>query len=160
MTVQIRKVMTVCRCPAAQSVSMSLPRRTCAATTAAVITAIATIGCSPASTYDQRMTYLRKVAGRGVDTYKLLYSQEAQIDKGRCERAFVGNGVINDAPDDVTGGGETPEWRAQVKEFFVDSCISGKPKPVPGDLPDPAASQPSTTPSPTAPSTATPTSTH
>ncbi|YCK40220.1 hypothetical protein ACNF49_41000 [Actinomadura sp. ATCC 39365] len=105
------------------------------------------------------MTYLRKVAGRGVDTYKLLYSQEAQIDKARCERAFVGNGVIDDIPDDVAGGGETAEWRGQVKEFFVDSCISGKPKHVPGDLPDLTATQPSTTPSPAVPSTATPTPT-
>ncbi|MEV0590656.1 hypothetical protein [Nonomuraea cavernae] len=96
------------------------------------------------------MAFLRKSANRGVDTYKLLYSQEAKIDKARCERAFNGSGASSDMPPDMQTGGSTPQWQAQVKEFFVDSCISGKPKPVPGDLPDPSTSPsvPSSTPTP------------
>ncbi|MFG1620170.1 hypothetical protein ACGFI3_46115 [Nonomuraea wenchangensis] len=128
---------------------MSFPRRTHAATiAAAAVIAAAVTGCSQ-STYDERMSFLRKVANRGVDTYKLLYSQESRIDKARCERAFEGNGVSADAPADMATGSRTPAWQAQIKEFFVDSCVSGKPKPVPGDLPDPSASpQASTTASP------------
>ncbi|WP_433357916.1 hypothetical protein ACQP25_45290 (plasmid) [Microtetraspora malaysiensis] len=119
------------------------------AAAAAALTVIA--GCS-SSTYEERLAFLRKVANRGVDTYKLLYSQEARIDKARCERAFDGSGAADDAPPDSSGG-RTPEWRGQVKEFFVDSCLSGKPKPVPGDLPYPASTpaisdSPSATPSP------------
>ncbi|MGV9600715.1 hypothetical protein ACWDR1_29035 [Streptosporangium sandarakinum] len=97
------------------------------------------------------MAFLHKVANRGVDTYKLLYSQDARIDKARCERAFEGSGADGDMPSDVAGGTSTPEWRGQVKEFFVDSCISGKPKPLPKDLP-----YPTTSPSPTTSSTPTP----
>jgi hypothetical protein len=111
--------------------------------------AFAATGCS--ASYDERMAYLRKAAARGVDTYKLLYSQEApRIDKARCERAYVGNGVADEAPwVDASDGAAA--WRAQVKEFFVDSCVSGKPKPVPADLPHPEDSQQSsTTPSPAA----------
>lgn len=112
--------------------------------TAALISSIAVLtGCST-STYEERMAYLRKVANRGVDTYKLLYSQEAHIDKARCARAFEGSGADNDMPRDDAASGVSLEWRAQAEEFFVDSCVSGKPKPVPGDLPYPSASPPTT----------------
>lgn len=92
------------------------------------------------STYDERMAYLKKIAVRGVDTYKLLYSQDARIDKARCKRAFEGGGVGDDMPPDTTSGGMSEVWTAQVEEFFVDSCVSGKPKPVPGETPYPSSS--------------------
>ncbi|MEU4576146.1 hypothetical protein [Nonomuraea sp. NPDC023979] len=98
---------------------------------------------------DERMSYLRKSAGRGVDTYKLLYSQEAKIDKARCERAFDGSGASKDMPPDTDTGHLTAQWRAQVKEFFVDSCLSGKPKPVPGELPNPSTAPSTPSPVPT-----------
>ncbi|MFI7644355.1 hypothetical protein [Nonomuraea sp. NPDC049400] len=97
------------------------------------------------------MTYLRTAAQRGVDTYKLLHSQEAHIDKARCERAYNGSGVIDEAPYVEPSDGREA-WHAQVKEFFVDSCLSGKPKPVPADLSYPEnRPEPSTTTSPTSP---------
>ncbi|MEV4574871.1 hypothetical protein AB0K16_16595 [Nonomuraea jabiensis] len=84
---------------------MSFPRRKSAATiAAAAVITVAVAGCS-SSTYDERMSFLRKVANRGVDIYKLLYSQESRIDKARCERAFEGNGVSADAPADMATGG-------------------------------------------------------
>ncbi|MET7329515.1 hypothetical protein [Nonomuraea sp. NPDC005650] len=91
---------------------MSFPRRKSAATTAAAAV-IAVAGCG--STYDERMSYLHKVASRGVDTYKLLYSQEAHIDKARCERAFEGNSAGSDVPGDYEDGSTAVGWRAQVK---------------------------------------------
>ncbi|MFC7593629.1 hypothetical protein ACFQYP_65390 [Nonomuraea antimicrobica] len=123
---------------------------------------LAATGCT--ASYDTRMTYLRTTAQRGVDTHKLLYSQEARIDKARCERAYDGSGVVDEAPHVETIDGREA-WHAQVKEFFVDSCLSGKPKPVPADLPHPGDSpQASTTAAPTSSptksaATATPTTT-
>ena len=112
--------------------AMNTPRKLLAFATLT----IALAGC--ASSYDERMAYLRKVAARGVDTYKLLYSQDAHIDKARCERAFDGSGAGNDAPTDVNASTASQEWKAQVKEFFVDSCVSGKPKPTPDQMPYPS----------------------
>jgi hypothetical protein len=101
----------------------------------------ALVGCSaPASTYQQRMDYLRKVAQRGADTHTLIASQEALVDKARCERAYDGFDVAEDAPALDGTVPERNKWTGQVKEFFVDSCISGKPKPVPGDPTPPSGS--------------------
>jgi len=102
-------------------------------------------GCSTA-TYDEKMAFLKKTAARGVDHYRLLYSQEAHIDKARCERVFEGARLWEEAPRDLSGGGLSPGWNAQIKEYFVDSCVSGKPKPVPGEASIPSQS-PSTAPS-------------
>jgi outer membrane murein-binding lipoprotein Lpp len=98
---------------------------------AAVVGATLLAGCATAS-YDERMTYLHKVAQRGVETHQLLVSQEApKVDQDRCRKAWGGLNT-NDAPSDVAGGGRTADWDAQIEQFFVDSCVSGKPKPVPG----------------------------
>ncbi|MCP2200910.1 hypothetical protein [Lentzea flava] len=100
------------------------------------------------------MSYLRKVAQQGAETHELLKSQDAKIDEERCKAAFAGLKNMGDRPD-VTGvGGQTAEWNEQIQQFFVDSCVSGKPKPVPGESVGQAPSgTSSSTPSPT-PSTA------
>jgi hypothetical protein len=115
---------------------MNTPRKMAASACAAMLLLT---GC--AVTYDERMNYLRKVANRGADTHKFIRAQEALVDKARCERAFTGNGAGRDAPTDRDLSSGSEGWDAQVKEFFVDSCISGKPKAVPGDpIPEPSAS--------------------
>ncbi len=89
---------------------------------------------SPAS-YTERMAYLRKTAARGVETHRLLASQGARIDGKRCKDAYVGL-ANDDIPHDYDDGVEsnvTEQWRDQVTAFFVDSCVSGLPRPVPGD---------------------------
>lgn len=91
---------------------------------------IGTTACSSAN-YDERMTYLRKTANRGAETHALLVSQEAAIDKERCKSAF--NGLQDHIPTDAAGASASADWSGQVEQFFVDSCVSGKPKPVPGD---------------------------
>jgi hypothetical protein len=116
-------------------------------TTLAALTIAALLsGCGAESAnYQQRMDYLRKVAQRGAETHALIASQEAATDKPRCERAFGGLNT-DDAPDVYTAsGGLYQPWLDQIKEFFVDSCVSGKPKPVPGDPilpPAPSSSAP------------------
>ena len=101
--------------------------------TLAVVALLGTAGCTDFADYDERMNYLRNVAQRGADTHTFLKSQEATVDKPRCERAFEGVDVDDDAPAISSSGDEYDLWIGQIKEFFVDSCVSGKPKPVPGD---------------------------
>ncbi|GAA3957216.1 hypothetical protein GCM10023085_44670 [Actinomadura viridis] len=114
-----------------------------AALAAVVLT---TTACSYAD-YNERIGYLRKVAGRGVETHNLLASQGTKVDARRCNAAYDAL-ADKDLPNDVAGT-QTAKWEAQVRQFFVDSCVTGLPKPVPGQ-PTPSKPQPTTpTPSPT-----------
>ncbi|MFF4417444.1 hypothetical protein ACFYY8_33385 [Streptosporangium sp. NPDC001559] len=102
--------------------------------------------CSVAS-YDEKMAYLRTVAKRGVEIHNLLASQGAAIDAKRCTTAY--EGLNDDLPRDEVTDGLSQEWMTQVQTFFVDSCVSGLPKPVPGQMPAPPQSPtPSGSPSP------------
>lgn len=94
-------------------------------------------GCSDVATYQQRMDYLRKTTQRGVEAHLLLRSQGARIDAKRCEAVY--RGLVSDIPADSSTGNRSVEWRTQVKQFFVDSCVTGLPKP----LPTPATTPPS-----------------
>src|SRR5262245_56664446 len=87
-------------------------------------------GCdSPdTATTEERINYLRQVAQQGAETGNLLRDQEApKIDKERCTRAFNALTRPEDYPHDTTDG-VSKEWAAQIREFFVDSCVSGKAK--------------------------------
>lgn len=98
--------------------------------------AVPLAACTSAASFEERMDYLRQVANQGAETHDLLAAQEApRIDKERCERAFAGVVRTEDFPSDLNGGGQTKEWVAQIREFFVDSCVSGKPKPAGGREP-------------------------
>jgi hypothetical protein len=110
-------------------------------------------GCS-AATYDERMTYLRKVAQQGADTHQLLASQEGPVINGdRCGKAWDGLKNPGDFPSDIGGGGTTAAWQEQIRQFFVDSCVSGKPKSVPALPSSPAqTSTPGSSNVPTTPS--------
>jgi hypothetical protein len=100
---------------------------------AAVLPVVA--GCtSSAATTQERIVYLRQVAAQGAETGELLRDQEApDIDKARCARAFEGLTRPEDYPADQDNGSASKEWAAQIREFFIDSCVSGKPKSTPGD---------------------------
>lgn len=87
---------------------------------------VAVSSCANAP-YQERMDYLRTVAQRGADTHALLDAQGAAIDRKRCEKAFDGL-QATDEPGISDGG----SYHEQVVQFFVDSCVSGRPKPVPG----------------------------
>jgi hypothetical protein len=90
-------------------------------------------GCGERASYEERMDYLRTLAKRGAETHALLKSQDAKIDRKRCEGAYQGLSDGGDMPSDRDNGGISAEWSKQMELFFVDSCVSGKPKPVPGD---------------------------
>jgi len=103
---------------------------------AVVVSAVLLVaGCARTSTYEERMNYLRKVAQQGADTHQLLVSQEGpKTDPARCGAAWDGLKRPSEFPTDgFTGENTSKELANQIREFFVDSCVSGKPKPVPAD---------------------------
>jgi hypothetical protein len=102
--------------------------------TLALVAVLPLTGCtSSTATTEERIAYLRQVARQGAETGNLLRDQEApRIDKARCTRAFEGVTRREDYPAD-TNSGVSEEWEAQIREFFIDSCVSGKPKPVSGE---------------------------
>lgn len=85
-------------------------------------------GCGFAS-YDERMTYLRTIADRGVEVHDLIVSQEGTINAERCNKAFEAVHDWNETPNDRAGIA-SEEWKDQIQAFFVDSCVSGVPKQV------------------------------
>lgn len=97
---------------------------------AAITAALALTGCSGKEdlTYEKKRDYLRKVAVRGAETHALIAASEGNPDKGRCEKAE--DALNDDAPWDGTNTANA-EWQVQVRAFFVDSCVSGKPKELP-----------------------------
>jgi hypothetical protein len=85
------------------------------------------------------MAYLEKVANEGVQTHKLIVSEGSVTTVKRCTDAYGGLQDYS-APSDMWAGGESQDWQDQIKAFFVQSCVSGLPKAVPGQ---PAGSTPS-----------------
>ncbi|MFI7673082.1 hypothetical protein [Actinophytocola sp. NPDC049390] len=101
-------------------------------------------GCTSAAGFEERMDFLRQMSRQGAQTHDLLAAQEApDIDEERCDRAFDGIVRTEDFPSDLPSGGQSKEWAAQIREFFVDSCVSGKPKPT--DNREPPTPTPTTT---------------
>lgn len=124
--------------------------------TVALVAVLPMVGCSPAvpSTQD-RLDYLRQVAVKGAETGTLLRDQEApDIDKARCGRAFEGLTRPEDYPSDMPGGGVSKEWAGQIREVFIDSCVSGKAQSTSG-----ATTTDTTTTAPTTTGTTTDTTT-
>jgi hypothetical protein len=132
--------------------------------TVALVAVLPIAGCSPSvpSTED-RLNYLRQVAQQGAETGNLLRDQEApDIDKSRCGRAFDGLTRPEDYPSDAPDGGVSKEWAAQIREVFIDSCVSGKAKSGSGPISPTTTTtttSPTTTTTTTAPTTTTTTTT-
>jgi len=102
-----------------------------AAATAVIIGLVS--GCGVAS-FTERMTYLEKVANEGVQTHRLIVGEGSKTDEKRCTDAFNGLNDWDAAPSDDGIGGHTADWLNQIQAFFVQSCVTGLPKPVPGQL--------------------------
>ncbi|SCL46818.1 hypothetical protein GA0070608_0119 [Micromonospora peucetia] len=119
---------------------------------AGTLVALTLTGCS--LDYDDRRDYLRTVAFRGAETHSLIASSEGKPDAERCKAAHI---ALNDDAPGVGGTSiDQEEWIAQVEAFFVDSCVSGKPKELP-PLGPPAT--PAVTVSPSVPPSGTPAAT-
>ncbi|SDI42280.1 hypothetical protein SAMN05421505_15024 [Sinosporangium album] len=64
---------------------------------------------------------MKQAAG---DTYKLLHSQQAHIDKARCVRVVEGNGVSINAPDSSCEGPGTGVAEAVQGERRAGKSVS------------------------------------
>lgn len=109
-----------------------------------------TAGCvaGPAS-YAVRIAYLEKMASEGVQTHGLIVSQGGTTTAKRCTAAYGGL-QDQDPPDDTGTGTPSQAWLNQIQAFFVQSCMTGLPKAVPGQpvkAPSTISPQPSTAPS-------------
>jgi hypothetical protein len=106
-------------------------------------------GCSTGATFAQRMAYLGKMANEGVQTHRLIVSGGGAADEKRCNDAYSGLQDNNPPGDDPTGG-ITQGWSDQIKAFFVQSCVTGLPLPVPSQVTggSSGSSGPSATPTP------------
>jgi hypothetical protein len=113
--------------------------------------------CSSGASYAARMTYLRSMAQEGVQTHRLLVAQGAITTGTRCTAADKGLQDQN-PPDDTGTGVPSPQWLDQIQAFFVQSCVTGLPKAVPGHS---VGSRSGASPSPSSPSVvSSPTQTH
>jgi hypothetical protein len=140
----------------------------------AAATALLLVGGCSAATYDQKLDYLHTSAERGAQMHFTLQYEKENPTLQRCTTEYnaltgTDNQVVNadgspmtngayapnDAPNDVAqfleGEGVSPNYASQISDFYVTSCVTGVPKPVPGQ-----STAPST---PSAPATSTGTTT-
>jgi hypothetical protein len=118
-----------------------------------------TTGCGNAASYAERMTYLEKMASEGVQTHWLIVSQGGITTSKRCTDAYGGLQDQN-PPDDTGTGVPSQNWLNQVQAFFVESCVTGLPKAVPGQSVSPSTSSPQPSATPSGHPTATASSAH
>lgn len=107
---------------------------------AGCLVVLTTAACTDSFSYDEHVEYLRTTVQRGVETHRLLVSQAAQPTVERCGAAF--DGTVTDIPADVPEtrpSRVSEQWLEQVRAFFIDSCVSGKPRPIPADGSPPVA---------------------
>jgi hypothetical protein len=111
---------------------------------------------STGASYDQKTAYLHTDAVRGAQMHTTLLNEKEQPSQPRCVTAYqaltgtnhlavdqndsVVNGtyVPDDAPHDVSaaaGNGQSEVsvgYAGQIRDFYITSCVTGVPKPVPG----------------------------
>ncbi|MBE1580446.1 hypothetical protein ACFORH_43220 [Amycolatopsis roodepoortensis] len=111
--------------------------------TAAGAAVLLVSGCS-SMTWDQKVEELRKIGERGADAHYILLTQNKQPTNDECTANYQ---LLGDGTPSDEGAGSTPEWRDLHQSYFVDSCVSGKPR-VPNTRPadTPASTAPPSTP--------------
>jgi len=124
-------------------------RRSGAGARARTVTRVLSLGaaalllaaCSGAS-YAVRIAYLRKMSREGVQGNHLLRGEEVAITRKQCTSSYF---ALHENPPDDQGSGEPPTaaWLGEIRLFYVQSCITGLPKPVPGQAPPARTSTPS-----------------
>ena len=78
------------------------------------------------------MAYLTKVANEGVQTHRFIIGEGGSTDQNLCTDAFNGLNDWDSAPSDEGMGERSGDWLNQIQAFFVQSCVTGLPKAVPG----------------------------
>lgn len=103
-------------------------------------------GCSSGASFAVRMAYLQKVANEGVQTHRLIASQGGVTTTKRCTDAYGGL-QDQDPPSDQDDDTASQGWLNQIQAFFVESCVTGLPKAVPGQSTGSPSGSPSSSPS-------------
>ncbi len=90
-------------------------------------------GCA-AEPYDKRMAFLDDMSARGVEYRTQLHAQKTPPDEAACA---IGWRLLDaTVPYDQGGGSWSNEWRAEVEEAYIKSCMTGEllPKPDPSGI--------------------------
>jgi hypothetical protein len=119
------------------------------AATAAGAAVLLVSGCS-SLTWDQKVEELRKIGERGADAHYILLTQNKQPTNDECTTNYR---LLGDGTPVDSNGSVTQEWRALHQSYFVDSCVSGKPR-IPNTRPSdtPTSSAPPSAPVSSSPS--------
>ena len=99
---------------------------------AATVFTLSAAGC--AASYSDRMKFLDEMSTKGIEYRGQLQQQNTPPDEAACK---IGWRLLDaDVPYDTDEGGVTPEWKAEVQEAYVKSCITGEalPKPDPSGV--------------------------
>jgi hypothetical protein len=96
--------------------------------------------CSGAS-YAVRIAYLGKMSREGVQANHLLKGEEVAITRKQCVSSYF---ALHESPPDDQGDWNPPSaaWLGEIRLFYVQSCVTGLPKPVPGQAPPARTSTP------------------
>jgi hypothetical protein len=100
----------------------------------ATVLSILTATAACAASYNERMKFLDQMSAEGIKYRGQLQRQQTNPGVKACE---IGWNLLNaDVPSDIDGGGVSMEWRAQVEEAYVKSCMTGEalPKPDPSGI--------------------------
>jgi hypothetical protein len=99
--------------------------------------------CSTPASYAVRISYLQKMARQGVQANHLLKGESVAITRKQCTSSYVA--LQDPNPPDDQGDEQPPSaaWLGEIRLFYVQSCITGLPKPVPGQAGPARASTPS-----------------
>lgn len=106
---------------------MGLPR-----VTPLCLAVVLLAGC--AASYNERMTFLDQMSAKGIEYRGQLQKQGTDPSEQACGIGF--DLLKPDIPSDQDGGDATPAWRAQVREAYMKSCLTGaaRPKPDPSGV--------------------------
>jgi hypothetical protein len=99
-------------------------------------------GCGSMS-WDEKLDALRQAGERGADAHYVLLNQNKAPTKDECTANYA-NLDDGGAPTESDGVSNSKEWNDLHLSYFVDSCVSGKPR-VPQSRPPSNAPAPTST---------------
>jgi hypothetical protein len=88
--------------------------------------------CGAPASYGVRISYLRKMARQGVQANHLLKAEDVAITRNQCVSSYFALQDPDPRNDQGSGLPLSDAWLGEIWLFFVQSCITGLPKPVPG----------------------------
>lgn len=84
-------------------------------------------GCSQ-MTWDEKLEALRIAGERGADTHYVLLTENKEPTRDNCAKNYSLAMGAGENPPAETDSGSSDEWRKLHLDYFIDSCVSGKPR--------------------------------